>query len=1099
MKKQKIFCLVVLAFLLFQCVFMPVAYGVENAFAQNTVGIPDAQETANDPLPKAYCMRDEYILFAQNQDAHGYCWNFATTMAAATTLMRATGEFYDFSELWTGVSACAFGHHSTPGSGGGFDTQYTAMQKAGLMLECDLPYQNSYTVSAENAMDYFNFFGKYSCDALASCLVSDQQTNFGTDEVEKMKKHIYENGSVYMAFNFRTGFIDDGPSYYLTPHQQNTTSAHAISVIGWDDDYTRELCVDGSDTPQVYRGAWIVMNSYTETNSKDGIAYIFYEDSNITSLKGYRYAPDTAGDFWFYDKIETGYAYPTNVKGKYYGDFSATEAPTKQKNIFYDDVSLTYSYIAPEGVEIQKIDIFLGEKMVTDRFALAVDCENKRFSLSCNEAQYGQYKLLVTYTNGRESDTYLNNFFVTYGLIGEGVEFDNEKNSLSFNTGRDLEFYSFSVPDKHYVIYTDTLSGTVEFLPLHTSVYSEVNMSLPPLSYQITDGKGSTLAHTVISPSGYTLTYTFHIEYREDTTLQPVYVYYDLDGGENHAENHSLELASPTSELLLYAPTREGYTFDGWYLDYGNGSIKLTEEDGVYSLGWDDIHHMGETPKLRALSHYNKYYNNSSTVFVYARWKEADYHDIQVDIVGNGAVQTANQMTVRQGETVTYIFDPDARHTLTKVEIDGVAVSDARLMEIAKNGLRLEGIGRDMSVKATFSEGYYLIIETGENIKDAYVTRTATSLPNIRDQQKLGIPEQTIGTLPIEVYHSGECIPMPSGIGAFGALSLTLYVEVFDREEGYTYLLDDATSYQMDSAGRYYKTIFAIDKNGIFYFKVGSAARKKITDVKVKYSVPKHVTEHYISKNQNATEGDAHTVYQTGDIVYLFVKKPMDTAQYRYTMPNEYTALPGGWYRRAMVVDPDKPDFGTVSVSQTLMRYTVTWQNWDGSVLLSEKYEYGVLPQYPDAPPTRPTDTCTYDFIGWSPDIAFVQGNATYTAEFLAGKITFTVRIHCQGNGTATPSGEVIVEYGSALDIRMRPDANFCVEKLLVNGVETPPQENLSLENITENVSVEIVFGLSDAFVRRTVAWAITATVSVIAAVIFVLLFHRKRGRKKIK
>ena len=56
----------------------------------------DAADAA-DALPSAYCMRDEYIVYAQHQDAHGYCWNFAGTTAAATTIMKATGEYYDFS------------------------------------------------------------------------------------------------------------------------------------------------------------------------------------------------------------------------------------------------------------------------------------------------------------------------------------------------------------------------------------------------------------------------------------------------------------------------------------------------------------------------------------------------------------------------------------------------------------------------------------------------------------------------------------------------------------------------------------------------------------------------------------------------------------------------------------------------------------------------------------------------------------------------------------------------------------------------------------------------------------------------------------------
>lgn len=73
---------------------------------------------STDELPSRYSMRDEYVVLAQNQDSHGYCWNFAATMAAATTIMKATGEYYDFSELWCAVSYYAMGSFNKMGAGG---------------------------------------------------------------------------------------------------------------------------------------------------------------------------------------------------------------------------------------------------------------------------------------------------------------------------------------------------------------------------------------------------------------------------------------------------------------------------------------------------------------------------------------------------------------------------------------------------------------------------------------------------------------------------------------------------------------------------------------------------------------------------------------------------------------------------------------------------------------------------------------------------------------------------------------------------------------------------------------------------------------------
>ena len=65
-------------------------------------------------------------------------------------------------------------------------------------------------------------------------------------------------------------------------------------------------------------------------------------------------------------------------------------------------------------------------------------------------------------------------------------------------------------------------------------------------------------------------------------------------------------------------------------------------------------------------------------------------------------------------------------------------------------------------------------------------------------------------------------------------------------------------------------------------------------------------------------------------------------------------------------------------------RFTVTWQNYDETVLeTDEKVKKGEMPQYDGATPTKPTDeTYVYEFAGWTPELTNVSKDITYIATF---------------------------------------------------------------------------------------------------------------------
>ena len=88
--------------------------------------------------------------------------------------------------------------------------------------------------------------------------------------------------------------------------------------------------------------------------------------------------------------------------------------------------------------------------------------------------------------------------------------------------------------------------------------------------------------------------------------------------------------------------------------------------------------------------------------------------------------------------------------------------------------------------------------------------------------------------------------------------------------------------------------------------------------------------------------------------------------------------------------------------------YTVTWVNYDGTVLeTDENVHYGATPSYDGEEPEREaTDEYTYTFAGWTPAIAKVTDDATYTAQFDSTVNEYTITF-VNEDGTELQSGEV--------------------------------------------------------------------------------------------
>lgn len=258
----------------------------------------------SEALPSSYKSNTTDI---RDQGSYNTCWAFATMGVMETFLLQDKKGQKDLSEEH--LSWWSTKQYNSDGYGwqlDGLDAGGYSMIGAGYLTswqgaknESDVPYGGgAIPDNMETAENSYNATGIV----------------YVANDINSVKQAVYQYGAVATSFNAGDGFNDDF-SAYCQMEDTILFSGHAITIVGWDDNYDRANFSSKSQPPA--NGAWLVRNSWGKDVGDDGYLWISYYDRYLldTNTWGVNYAVTGARTSKSYDRLyqneEYGATYQT--------------------------------------------------------------------------------------------------------------------------------------------------------------------------------------------------------------------------------------------------------------------------------------------------------------------------------------------------------------------------------------------------------------------------------------------------------------------------------------------------------------------------------------------------------------------------------------------------------------------------------------------------------------------------------------------------------------------------------------------------------------------------------------------------------------------
>ena len=323
-----------------------VGQGLQLTLINNTINV-----TA---LPARYDSRDwGWVSPVRNQGSMGACWTFDMTGVLESALLKAAGLAADLSEnnmQDTMLRYSIYGATQITEGGGNIIS-------AGYLL--------SWLGAFIQDADTYDELGKLSPVITTQKDIHVQDLMFTpNNEIPngtQLKWAILKYGSIDVNYNGQSTYDEVTPYYRPDTHSQYVNVPiqpnHAVSVVGWDDNYPKENF--GIEPPG--DGAWIVKNSWGTNFGENGFLYVSYYDQSFL-----QYNPGQIFTYATSIIIENTVPYNKNYQYDliWGGEFKTGNSTASYMNVFeaLDDdlIAAVGTYFNQSGINYT-VEIFVND------------------------------------------------------------------------------------------------------------------------------------------------------------------------------------------------------------------------------------------------------------------------------------------------------------------------------------------------------------------------------------------------------------------------------------------------------------------------------------------------------------------------------------------------------------------------------------------------------------------------------------------------------------------------------------------------------------------------------------------------------------------